>query len=221
MKKLPFPKAVLFDFDGVVVNSFKSHYSAWSTAFKELFNKDICPFPSATHSGKAPYQIAEYFAEFGGDVSKGPELNILKQKHLLTTSTPPELLPGVFEITGFLKENNISYGIASNAYTSFVENSVKHTHADFSVCMGVDKFSKPKPSPIPYLTLAEYLGVTKQDFSKTLIFEDSLTGLKAAAATGMVPVGLLTEYSEQELRASGAQFVFPTLLEAYQELKAL
>ena len=39
------PKGFLFDFDGVVVNSFESHHSAWASAFKELFHKEIPPFP--------------------------------------------------------------------------------------------------------------------------------------------------------------------------------
>lgn len=221
MNKIPFPKAVLFDFDGVIVDSFKCHYGAWKTAFKEIFNKDICPFPEATHAGKAPYKIAEYFAEFGGDVSKAPALNKLKQTHLLKTTTPPELLPGVHELQDFLSENNIPHGIASNAYTAFVENSVKQTGAKFTIFMGVDQFSEPKPSPVPYLTLATHLGIKEEDFKEVLIFEDSLTGIQAAAATGMVAVGLLTQYSEEELLANGAVKVFPTLLEAYQEIVSL
>ena len=216
MNKLPFPKAVLFDFDGVVVNSFKTHGAAWASAFKEIFNKDICPFPHETHAGKAPALIAEYFAEFGGDIKKASILNTLKQAHLLKTTTPPDLLPGAMEIQQFLAQNNIPHGIASNAYTSFVENSVKQTGIGFKVCMGVDLFTKPKPSPIPYLTLAETLGVKKEDFNKTIIFEDSLTGIKAAAQTGMVAVGVLTQYSEKELLANGAVKVFPTLLRLFQ-----
>ena len=221
MKKLPFPKAVLFDFDGVIVDSVKCHMSAWTSAFKEIFNKDICPFPHDTHAGKAPYQIANYFAEFGGDIAKGAELNKLKQAHLLETKTPPDLLPGVNELQKFLADNNIPHGIASNAYTAFVENSVRQTGAGFKVCMGVDKFDKPKPSPIPYLTLAKHLNVQDEDFKQTLIFEDSLTGIKAAAATGMVAVGLTTQYTEEQLLANGAAKVFPTLLEAYQEIVSL
>lgn len=218
MKKIPFPKAILFDFDGVIVDSFKSHFSAWSFAFNQLFDKEICPFPKATHSGKAPYLIAEYFAAFGGDISKAHELNTLKQNQLFAGATPPDLLPGVREIKGFLDQNKIPYGIASNAYTTFVENSLKHSEIMFPVCMGVDQFSEPKPSPIPYLTLANTLGVKEKDFKETLIFEDSLTGIKAAVATGMIPVGLSTQYSEEQLLANGAVKVFPTLLEAYQEL---
>jgi len=221
MKQLPFPKAVLFDFDGVVVNSFKTHGAAWASAFKEIFGQEICPFPHETHAGKAPYLIAEYFAEYGGDISLTQKLNDLKQEHLLKTTTPPDLLPGAMEIEQFLTDQNIPHGIASNAYTGFVENSVKQTGIGFKVCMGVDLFEKPKPSPIPYLTLAEKLGVKKEDFDKTIIFEDSLTGIKAAAKTGMVAVGILTQYTEEQLKANGAVKVFPTLLEAYQEISEL
>ena len=219
--KLPFPKAVLFDFDGVVVNSFKTHGAAWASAFQEIFNKEICPFPHKTHAGKAPILIAEYFAAYGGDVSKAQNLNDLKQAHLLQTTTPPDLLPGAMEIQQFLAKKNVPHGIASNAYTAFVENSVQQTGIGFEVCMGFDLFEKPKPSPIPYLTLAKKLGVKKEDFDKTLIFEDSLTGIQAAAQTGMVAVGVLTQYSEEELLAHGAVKVFPTLLEAYQEISEL
>jgi len=221
MKNLPYPKAVLFDFDGVVVNSFKTHGAAWASAFKKIFSKEICPFPHQTHAGKAPILIAEYFAEYGGDITQAQYLNNLKQEHLLQTTTPPDLLPGAREIQEFLAAKNIPHGIASNAYTAFVENSVKQTGIGFKVCMGFDLFKKPKPSPIPYLTLAEKLGVKKEDFSKTIIFEDSLTGIKAAAQTGMVPVGVLTQYTEKELLANGAVKVFPTLMEAYLEISQL
>ncbi|NIJ45732.1 HAD superfamily hydrolase (TIGR01509 family) [Wenyingzhuangia heitensis] len=221
MSKLPFPKAVLFDFDGVVVDSANCHDDAWASAFREIFNKEICPFPRESHAGKAPYLIADYFAEFGGDVSRGAELNKLKQEHILKTTVPPKLLPGAVEIQQFLEENKIPHGIASNAYSGFVQNSVNQTGIGFKICMGVDQFSEPKPSPVPYLTLAERLGVKKEDYAHTIIFEDSLTGMRAAAATGMVAVGVLTQYSKEELLANGAVKVFPTLLEAYQEIVSL
>ena len=60
------PKGFLFDFDGVIVDSFESHYSAWTSAFKELFDKDITPFPK-THAGKSPMIIAEYFCSVIGE----------------------------------------------------------------------------------------------------------------------------------------------------------
>ena len=53
------PKGVLFDFDGVVVDSAESHNSAWSSAFQELFGEDIAPFPKGL-GGESPMVIANY-----------------------------------------------------------------------------------------------------------------------------------------------------------------
>ena len=41
----------------------------------------------------------------------------------------------------------------------------------------------------------------------------------AAKLAGMIPIGILTQYSGEELKAAGSQLVFPTVLEAYQYLK--
>ena len=71
------PKGILFDFDGVVVDSFKSHYSAWSSAFKELFGVDITPFPKSC-AGKSPMIIAEHFCSVIGKESQTEELFYLK-----------------------------------------------------------------------------------------------------------------------------------------------
>ena len=45
VKSKQLPKGFLFDFDGVVVNSFASHRAAWSSAFKELFQTELPAFP--------------------------------------------------------------------------------------------------------------------------------------------------------------------------------
>ena len=57
------------------------------------------------------------------------------------------------------------------------------------------------------------------DFKDIWVFEDSLTGTTAAKLAGMVPIGILTQYSDSELREAGSQFIFPTVLEAFEYLK--
>ena len=71
------PKGFLFDFDGVIVDSYESHNSAWASAFKELFNNEIAPFPR-THAGKSPMIIAEYFCSIIGEEKRTEELFFLK-----------------------------------------------------------------------------------------------------------------------------------------------
>ena len=215
LKKLP--KGFLFDFDGVVVNSFASHHSAWASAFKALFNKDIPAFPKEL-AGKSPMLIAAYYAGTIGKEDQSKDLYLLKDEHLDKFFKVPELLPGIKEITRFLKEQKIPYGIASNATRQFLKNSIKHLNLDFDTYFGVQDYKKPKPAPEAYITLANELGFKEQDFKDIWVFEDSLTGTTAAKLAGMIPVGILTQYSEKELKNAGSQLVFPTVLEAYQFL---
>lgn len=214
------PKGVLFDFDGVIVDSFESHYSAWTSAFKEIFDDEIAPFPKS-YSGKSPMLIAEYFCSVINKTHETNALFLLKDSHLDTNFVVPTLLPGVKEMESFLTTNKIPYGIASNATRKFLENSIKHLSLNFKTVFGVQDYEKPKPSPEAYITLAKALGFTSSDFKDLWVFEDSLTGTTAAKLAGMIPVGILTQYNEEELREAGSLFVFPTLQEAHLYLSTL
>ena len=214
------PKGFLFDFDGVVVHSFKSHFSAWSSAFTELFNEEIAPYPKSL-AGVAPIKIAAYFCGVVNQEQRANELFLLKDKHLDLYFTAPDVLPGVPEITSFLTEKNIPYGIASNATRLFIKNCIEKLNLNFETFFGVEDYEKPKPAPEAYITLATSLGFTQNDFKDIWVFEDSLTGTTAAKLAGMKPIGILTQYTEEELKEAGSKMVFPTLLEAYQYLNKL
>ena len=211
------PKGFLFDFDGVIVDSFDSHYSAWTSAFKELFNTEIAPFPKS-HAGKSPMIIAEYFCSVIGKEKQTEELFFLKDTHLEIHFKVPKLLPGVTEFTTLLTKEKIPYGIASNATKQFLKNSVHHLNLNFTTVFGMEDYEKPKPAPEAYITLAKALGFKEPDFKNIWVFEDSLTGTKAAKLAGMIPIGILTQYTKEELKEAGSVFVFPTLLEAYEYL---
>lgn len=211
------PKGFLFDFDGVVVDSFASHRAAWTSAFKELFEKELPEFPLEL-AGGSPHKIASYYAGTVGKEHRSNDLYLLKDEHLDSFFQTPKLLPGIREITGLLKEKKIPYGIASNATRQFLKNSINALKIDFEIYFGVQDYKKPKPAPEAYVTLANALGFKDKDFKEIWVFEDSLTGTTAAKLAGMTPIGILTQYSEKELINAGSQFIFPTVLEAYQYL---
>lgn len=214
---IPIPSAVLFDFDGVVVNSFNVHFSAWSKAYYEIFNSTIPDFP-IEYAGKAPILIAEYFAGFAGDKNKGKELCDLKGEFLHTSNVAPDLLPGIHEITSFLKEKGIPFGIASNATKQFIANSIKQLEIDFNIFTGIEDYKNPKPHPEAYLELAKKLGVNHDKLKTTWVFEDSKTGIKAAKEAGMIPVGISTHQPTEVLREAGSQIEFNTILDAFKAL---
>ncbi len=211
------PKGILFDFDGVVVDSFESHYSAWSSAFKELFNKEIAPYPKS-HVGESPKKIAKYFCSVIGESNRSEELFLLKDKHLDLYFKTPQLLPGVTEITSFLINKKIPYGVASNATKLFLKNSIERLKLNFTTVFGLEDYIKPKPAPEAYITLAKALSFTEKEFESIWVFEDSLTGTTAAKLAGMIPIGILAKNSEDEMRKAGSVMVFSSLLEAYSYL---
>jgi len=216
---IPFPTPVLFDFDGVVVDSFQSHYSAWGNAFKELFATEISPFPHNELAGKSPYLIAEYFCKTVGHPEKTLEYYQLKGEHLHAGLVPPKLLPGVIEIQTFLTEQSIPHGIASNATRLFIKNSISQLGLGFTSYFGIEDYQNPKPHPEAYITLAKHLNIPKEQFLNTWVFEDSLPGIQAAKEAGMFAVGIATLHNDATLMEAGSQLVFPTLLEAFEYLK--
>lgn len=214
------PTAVLFDFDGVVVDSFEVHMAAWSKAYKQLFSQEIPAFPAQTHAGKAPIIIAEYFCTYAGDSSKAEELYLLKGDYLHNGTTPPNLLPGLHEILAFLKTNNIPFGVASNATRQFLTNSIAQLKMDFQVYTGVEDYKFPKPHPEAYISLAKKLNISDENFANVWVFEDSLTGTQAAKSAGMIPIGIIAQHNTEALKKAGSQMVFEHLLAAYNFLKA-
>ena len=212
------PKACLFDFDGVVVDSYTSHYKAWKQAFFQLFNTEIPAFPSETHTGKSPMVNATYFAGYIGQVEKAKALYDLKGKLLHAATTPPDLLPGVREISSFLIQHKVPFGIASNATRAFVGNSVKQHNIPFEKYLGFENYTHPKPHPEPYLMLAEQLGIQKEERHEIWVFEDSLPGIKAVKSAGMQAIGIETQKPANQLLAAGCSDSFPSLLEAYHKL---
>jgi beta-phosphoglucomutase-like phosphatase (HAD superfamily) len=71
----------------------------------------------------------------------------------------------------------------------------------FPVLVIGDELARGKPDPLPCLTALQWLGA---DAAQAVAFEDSLSGVRAAAAAGVETIGLMTALDEQSLRGAGA-----------------
>lgn len=207
------PKAVLFDFDGVIVDSKATHQEAWKSAALEMWGNDPGVYPTEL-SGQSPFNIARYFSTLNKDEAGTEKYMNLKRDHLGKQEQPAPLLPGVNALLTHLDKYTIPFGIASNAPQSFVIRTAQMHNLPVKHMFGYENYRHPKPNPEPYLLLAKTLQISPVDYSKCIIFEDSKTGLQAAAATGMTVVGLKTAYDETILRAAGADYVVQDLEEA-------
>ena len=65
------------------------------------------------------------------------------------------------------------------------------------------ELARSKPDPLPYLTALELTGASAE---KTVAFEDSLSGVRAAVAAGLAVVGITTGLPAERLMEAGAAF---------------
>lgn len=211
------PPAVIFDFDGVIVDSLGSHLKAWELACVELFQ--ITPAPELMLSvvGRSTTAIARILSMELGKGHQAEQLADKKRKLISNDYSLIELLPGVREYMKCLGEQNIPFGIASNAPRAFVKALGQAHKLPVNVMMGVEDAQRPKPAPDLFLACAQKLGVSVLKFDDVFVFEDSTHGIEAAVSAGMVPIGVRTQHADDVLRSAGAKHTVENLMDAVDQ----
>lgn len=207
------PSAVIFDFDGVVVDSFDMHKNAWIAAYNELFSSVFPVVDPEKLTGKSSRQIASHICEAAGITSGIDELFHLKTKKIVDGVQKPSLLPGVRSIMDTIREMSIPYAVASNAPLEYLTSVLEYYEIEVPVVLGFEQVVNPKPAPDLFILAAEKLGVKSSEFESVIVFEDSAPGLNAADSAGMAPVGIRARFSDSEMYKAGAIEIFNSLEE--------
>lgn len=194
-------KAVIFDMDGVIVDTNPHHRLAWREYYqrngKTLSDDDFVQYVSGKHNTDI---VAHLFA----NQSLTPEEvhRLSKEKETLFRELyRPVITPvaGLIPFLKALKEAGIRTAVATSAP---VENldfvmDILNIRPYFDALLNESMVSHPKPDPEIYQKAMAMLGVEP---SESIIFEDSMTGIQAAKASGAFVVGIATTQSPDELR---------------------
>lgn len=208
------PSAIIFDFDGVLLNSIRIHTNAWINAFQNIFQKEFPHLQTEALSGRSSYEIAQTIAIAGGS-PKLAEILLKEKNRLLSLIVTPQLEPGTRELVDLLHNANIPFGICSNAHSLFIEQITIQNGFNFPVIIGFDNTPTPKPAPDGYLLAAELLGISDGNIERVIVLEDSYPGLQAAQAAQMFPVGIEYQHSAEELLTYGAKVTAKNIKEVY------
>jgi HAD superfamily hydrolase (TIGR01509 family) len=92
-----------------------------------------------------------------------------------------QLMPGAQKLARDLKESGVPIAMVSASPRNIVNAVLSGVDHDFATTISSDDVKKTKPDPEGYLKAAEFFGV---DITNCLVFEDSLTGVAAATASG-------------------------------------
>jgi beta-phosphoglucomutase len=177
--------AILFDFDGTLVNSEPIHYECWQevlSPFGISLTWDEYSRNCIGVSDRAMIlQLAdEVGVDFEALYAQYPLKKELLRDRML--AAPPMTDPVRDFLLGF---DQLPIGLVTSSYRIEVEPvlealSVKHR---FAASVFGDEVKNLKPHPEPYLLAAERLGV-----KRPLVFEDSEAGLASARAAGFTAV---------------------------------
>ncbi len=201
-------KGILFDLDGVLVDTAKYHFQAWSAlaaslgfSFSEEDNERLKGV-----SRRASLEILLSIGNITMTEEEMEEAMVRKNSEyveLIGKTTPDEILPGALELLKELKEAGIktALGSASKNAPLILNNTGLIDHLD-AVVDG-NRTSKAKPDPEVFLLGASDLGLEPEE---CVVFEDAAAGVEAGIKGGMRTVGI---GSPEQLGA--ADVVYPGL----------
>ncbi|MGD1050817.1 MAG: HAD family phosphatase [Solirubrobacteraceae bacterium] len=177
-------QAVIFDNDGLLLDTEES----WTRAQHALFERHGRQF-TAQHKrdmlGSSPQAAAAGLERIldapGEGMALIAELAMLVLEEL-AHHAPPR--PGALELIARLQAAGIPMALASNSPRMLVDRALETAQIDpdtFAVILTADAVTDPKPAPEIYLTACAALGTEP---ARTLVLEDSPTGIEAAVAAG-------------------------------------
>lgn len=188
-------EALIFDLDGVIVDTAKYHYLAWKELADELgffFSKE----DNERLKGVSRMRSLEILLEVGGvELDDDVKQQLAAQKNeryvgMITKMPSDEILPGALSFLIAAKEKGykIALGSASkNAMT--ILNQVKIGDL-FDAIIDGNKVSKAKPDPEVFLMGAKELNSKPEN---CVVFEDAAAGVEAAHNGKMFCIGIGTK----------------------------
>ncbi|MBK5232713.1 MAG: HAD family phosphatase [Thermoleophilia bacterium] len=187
---MPYPEAVLFDNDGLLLDT----ESVWTRAEQQLFGRRGLDFTiehkrSLVGSSQeaAGRKLGRFLEETGNEDAIMKELNELVLAEL--ERGVDEML-GAADLVRQLRQAAVPVGLVSNSPRLFIERSheVAQTGLVFDAIISGHEVPQAKPAPDAYLEGCVQLGVDPG--KRVIALEDSPSGVTAASAAGLFVIGV-------------------------------
>ena len=180
-------KCIIFDMDGVLINTEPLHYQIWKQVFAEYGIEDISYDCYKGCIGSTNHYLFGLIKDaYGVDFRERPEVierfKKVKAEYLQKHGIPR--IPDVPHVVRYLYEKGYVLAVASSSPQESIEHAMKELGIDdcFTLLCSAVGMKNPKPAPDVFLYTAEKLGVCPSD---CVVVEDSTNGRLAAKAAGM------------------------------------
>ena len=185
-------KAIIFDLDGVIVDTAHYHFVAWQRLAKEL-GISFTEKENERLKGVSRMRSLEIILEIGGlslPIEKREELSTKKNSwfvEYIEAIKPNEIFPGVREMLTSLKQKGFKVALASSSKNAETVLRLLQIKSLFDTVVDGTMITHSKPAPEIFLLAASKLGLNP---NQCIVFEDAEAGVEAALAAGMKCVGV-------------------------------
>lgn len=190
-------KTVIFDMDGVIVDTEPVHRYAYFHHFDEL-NIPVTDEMFATFTGNSTRNVFQKLKDIF-NLEHEVENLIQRKRNIFNdafdTKEDLHLLDGVENLIEDLYQNGIQLIVASSASKVTIDRVFKrfHLHQYFSDIVSGEDFPKSKPHPAIFEHAASLSMAPKNE---CIVIEDSANGIQAAVSAGIFCVGYNSEHSK-------------------------
>ncbi len=198
-------RAVIFDMDGVLVDSMPYHADAWIIVFAEIGihirRQDIYDIEGSNHEDI----IRLVFEKAGKKPEPEDFLRLARKKRVVFARiNKVGVFEGIYECLDFLK-NRCLLGVVSGSDKGAVMEFIERFFPDtFDAVVTGNDVREGKPSPEPYLKAIEMLNIRKDE---CIVIENAPLGVESAKRAGLYCVAIPTYVEAQRLK--GADVVLP------------
>lgn len=185
-------RAVLFDFDGVVVDTETQYSIFWHRA-----GADYLGMTDLENRVKGQTLTYIYDTFFPGMTAEQAE--ITRALNRFEQEMTFDFIPGVLDFIADLRRHDVRMAVVTSSNGQKMA-AVYRAHPEvktlFDRILTAEMFTRSKPAPDCFLLGMEVFGTTPDT---TYVFEDSFNGLKAGIASGAAVIGLATTNSRADI----------------------
>lgn len=212
-------KAIIFDMDGVIVDSIPMHLKIW----KKMFEKRKIPFSNKIfekYNGTSTYEIGKSLIK-DFNLKETPN-DIVKEKleyELIYRKKEIKLFKKSIFVLKKLKRQGYKIALATSSKKSILNFILKNFDIKkyFDAISHAEEVKNSKPAPDIFLLAAKKIKINPEN---CIVVEDAINGIVAAKKAGMQSVAITTTF-KKKVFVNKTKFVISSLDDLFDILEEL